>query len=384
MNKAMESEKLMNILILEDHYEDFELINRALKRGGLAFESRLVDSKDEFKSTLQSFKPDVILSDHSLAQFNSIEALKICRAGGLNTPFILVTGAVSEEFAVNALKQGVDDYILKSHLDKLGHAISQALSHREAEKVRNLAEENLRKQNEELSKTNRELDSFVYSVSHDIRSPLMSVLGLVDIIQNEGDKVDKTRLFDMLRHSIHRLDDTLLEVIDYSKNSKGEIKKSAIDFKALFLECYETLMYLPGAAEIEKELDVNSNVEFWSDAYRLKIIFRNLISNAIKYRSESRESFITINIEINSEYAIIIFQDNGIGIDAKSLDKIFNMFYRATDQSQGSGLGLYLVKEAVNKLDGKINVDSVPGGGTVFILQIPNLKNSDHPALNNQ
>jgi len=384
MNKAMESEKLMNILILEDHYEDFELINRALKRGGLAFESRLVDSKDEFKSTLQSFKPDVILSDHSLAQFNSIEALKICRAGGLNTPFILVTGAVSEEFAVNALKQGVDDYILKSHLDKLGHAISQALSHREAEKVRNLAEENLRKQNEELSKTNRELDSFVYSVSHDIRSPLMSVLGLVDIIQNEGDKVDKTRLFDMLRHSIHRLDDTLLEVIDYSKNSKGEIKKSAIDFKALFLECYETLMYLPGAAEIEKELDVNSNVEFWSDAYRLKIIFRNLISNAIKYRSESRESFITINIEINSEYAIIIFQDNGIGIDAKSLDKIFNMFYRATDQSQGSGLGLYLVKEAVKKLDGKINVDSVPGGGTVFILQIPNLKNSDHPALNNQ
>ena len=367
----------MNILILEDHYEDFELINRALKKGGLVFESRLVDSKDEFESTLHSFKPDVILSDHSLAQFNSIEALKICRAGGTNTPFILVTGAVSEEFAVNALKQGVDDYILKSHLDKLANAITHVLTQREAESVRSLAEENLRKQNEELSKTNRELDSFVYSVSHDIRSPLMSVLGLVDIIQHEGDKVDKTRLFDLLRHSIHRLDDTLLEVIDYSKNSKGEIKASAIDFKTLFLDCYETLMYLPGASDIEKEIDVTSNVSFYSDLYRLKIIFRNLISNAIKYRSLSRESFITVNIEVNSEYAIIIFQDNGIGIDEKSLDKIFNMFYRATDQSQGSGLGLYLVKETVNKLGGKINVDSVPGGGTVFILQLPNLKKSD-------
>jgi len=373
----MESEKPMNILILEDHYEDFELINRALKKGGLVFESRLVDSKDEFESTLHSFKPDVILSDHSLAQFNSIEALKICRAGGTNTPFILVTGAVSEEFAVNALKQGVDDYILKSHLDKLANAITHVLTQREAESVRSLAEENLRKQNEELSKTNRELDSFVYSVSHDIRSPLMSVLGLVDIIQHEGDKVDKTRLFDLLRHSIHRLDDTLLEVIDYSKNSKGEIKASAIDFKTLFLDCYETLMYLPGASDIEKEIDVTSNVSFYSDLYRLKIIFRNLISNAIKYRSLSRESFITVNIEVNSEYAIIIFQDNGIGIDEKSLDKIFNMFYRATDQSQGSGLGLYLVKETVNKLGGKINVDSVPGGGTVFILQLPNLKKSD-------
>jgi signal transduction histidine kinase len=303
--------------------------------------------------------------------------LKISRAGGLDAPFILVTGAVSEEFAVNALKQGVDDYILKSSLDRLAKAITQALYLREAEKMRKLAEENLRKQNEELARTNRELDSFVYSVSHDIRSPLMSVLGLVDIIQHEGDKVDKARLFDLLRHSIHRLDDTLLEVIDYSKNSKGEIKSSAIDFKALFSECYETLKYLPGASDIEKEIDVTTDIGFWSDAYRLKIIFRNLISNAIKYKSLSRQSFITMNVEINDEFALIIFQDNGIGIDPKSLDKIFNMFFRATDQSQGSGLGLYLVKEAVNKLNGKINVDSVPGGGTIFILQIPNLKKSD-------
>jgi signal transduction histidine kinase len=372
---VMMNDKPLYILVLEDRLEDFDLIKFALRKSGLTFESLCVDSKDEYTAALHSFKPDVILSDHALPQFNSIEALKICRGVGLNTPFILVTGTVSEEFAVTALKQGADDYILKSNLSRLPNAIVNSLRQRDLEKMRSLAEQDLRRQNEELTKVNRELDNFVYSVSHDIRSPLMSVLGLVNIIQKDDDNlVNREQLFDMMRSSIHRLDGTLLEIIDYSKNARSEISVSEINIKSMLDECYDHLKYMAGANDMIKEVAVQNDVKFYSDAYRLNIIFNNLISNSIKYRDQKKNPFIKVNVAVDEEFAMITFQDNGIGINAQSLQKIFDMFYRATDHCEGSGLGLYIVKEAVEKLGGKINVESVERQSTRFIIQIPNFQ----------
>src|SRR5690606_2705781 len=156
----------------------------------------------------------VILSDHALPQFNSVEALTICRKNSMNTPFILVTGTVSEEFAVSCLKQGADDYVLKSNLVRLPTAIINALKQRNVELKRKKAEKTLRKQNEELVKINKELDSFVYSVSHNLRAPLMSVLGLLRLAQLEVERSGKEinlllSYFSMMEHSINKLDDTL-------------------------------------------------------------------------------------------------------------------------------------------------------------------------------
>jgi signal transduction histidine kinase len=371
----MNEKKPLNILVLEDQAEDFDLVKYALRKSGLAFESKCVESKDEFINAINTFKPDVVLSDHALPQFNSIEALKICKAMQLNSPFILVTGTVSEEFAVAALKEGADDYILKSNLARLSTAIVNALKQRELENLRRLAEADLRKQNEELKKVNKELDSLVYSVSHDIRSPLMSMLGLVDIIQSEGGVIEtKEPLFNMMRSSIHKLDGTITEIIDYSKNARGKINVSCVHIKSLLLECYDHLQYMPGANDIHTKIEAKGSVNFYSDAYRLKIIFNNLISNAIKYRDVNKKPLLNICIEVNDDSALIIFEDNGIGIKESALKKIFEMFFRATDQCEGSGLGLYIVKEAIEKLNGKINVESVEGEGSIFIVQIPNCK----------
>jgi signal transduction histidine kinase len=368
-------EKSLNILVLEDSHDDFELIIRSLKKEGLSFQSLCVDSRDEYSNALSSFKPDVVLSDHALPQFNSIEALKLCREKGLDIPFILVTGTVSEEFAVSTLRQGADDYILKSNLTRLASAIISALKKKEMEISRHLAEQDLRQQNVELVKINKELDSFVYSVSHDIRSPLMSVLGLVNLLQTEGDKIDnREQLFDMMRLSIHKLDDTLIEIIDYSKNARSEVIPSQVDINAIITESFDHLKFMPGCSDIKKEIETRGDAIFISDAFRLKVIFNNLISNSVKYRDKRKESFVKIDIIISEESAIILFEDNGIGIEQQLLNKIFNMFFRATDQSDGSGLGLYIVKEAIEKMDGKIDVESVLGVGTRFRIQLPNLK----------
>src|SRR5688500_9387592 len=161
-------ESTLKILILEDMEEDVVLIKRTLKNAGLLFETRQAHSREGFVQALNEYSADVILSDHSLPQFNSVEALEICKKRGSQVPFILVTGAVSEEFAVTCLKQGADDYVLKSNLARLPSAIKNAIRKRELALQQKNAELELRSRNEELVKINKGMERFIYSVSHNI------------------------------------------------------------------------------------------------------------------------------------------------------------------------------------------------------------------------
>jgi signal transduction histidine kinase len=369
-------EKELKILMLEDLQDDVGLIERTLRKQGLSFITKRVDTREEFTQALTSFSPDVILSDHALPQFNSLEALTICQNQSMNIPFILVTGTVSEEFAVSCLKQGADDYVLKSNMVRLPSAILNALRQRHHELKRKKAEKALRRQNEELVKINKELDSFVYSVSHNLRAPLMSVLGLLNLVQieNKSDKALDT-YFLMMQNSIHKLDDTLKEILDYSRNARSELNIEAIDLQKVIEDCFERLMYIDGSDQINKTVLVKGTRQFYTDAYRLSVVLNNLISNAIKYRDNTKNyNIIDIRATITDTAVEITFRDNGIGISEEFLSKIFNMFFRATDRSEGAGLGLYIVKETVEKLNGTIKVNSTIGEGTNFYILIPNLK----------
>lgn len=371
-------ERDLKILMLEDLPEDIGLIEHILRKEGIHFESRYADTKDEFVKALEEFLPDVILSDHALPQFNSVEALSICRKNSLNTPFILVTGTVSEEFAVSCLKQGADDYVLKSNLVRLPTAIVNALRQRNVEYKRKKAERTLRKQNEELVKINKELDSFVYSVSHNLRAPLMSVLGLLRLAQVEVERFGKENnillsYFSMMEHSINKLDDTLKEILDYSRNARSEIKNEKVNLKALIEDGFDRLKYHEGSEQIEKLVNIEEHSVFCSDPNRLSVVLNNLISNSIKYRDlHKKNQYIKIHGTVTEAMARIEFHDNGIGIPEELLNKIYDMFFRATERSEGAGLGLYIVKETIEKLGGRIQTSSVMGSGTSFILEIPN------------
>ena len=368
-------QKELKILMLEDLEEDVGLIERTLYKQGISFVSKRVDTRDEFIHALESFTPDVILSDHALPQFNSLEALTICRSQHVDVPFILVTGTVSEEFAVSCLKQGADDYVLKSNLVRLPSAIQNALKQRHHEHKRKKAELALRQQNEELVKINKELDSFVYSVSHNLRAPLMSVLGLINLVQAENKKEEPelNGYFDMMQQSVHKLDDTLKEILDYSRNARSGLNIELVDIQKMLEDSFERMMYMEGSEHIRKGISVKPNALLYSDPYRLSVIINNLVSNAIKYRDpKKRQSEIFIDAAISDEKLVMVFRDNGIGISADYIKKIFDMFFRATDRSEGAGLGLYIVKETVDKLHGVITVESVLGEGTTFQISIPN------------
>ncbi|MDZ7650818.1 MAG: ATP-binding protein [Cytophagales bacterium] len=150
------------------------------------------------------------------------------------------------------------------------------------------------------------------------------------------------------------------------------MKTGSIDFQSIIDKTFKDLSYMRGADKFEREISIQGS-EFSSDPWRIGEIFRNLISNAIKYRKVNNEhSQVSIAIEITPEQASIVFTDNGVGINEESLSKIFEMFYRASEQSEGSGLGLYIVKNAVEKLGGQLNVKSKLDEGTTFEIVLPN------------
>ncbi|MDB5271843.1 MAG: hybrid sensor histidine kinase/response regulator [Chitinophagaceae bacterium] len=369
-------EEEIKILMLEDVPEDAELLVRILKKENLLFTSIRVDERKKYAEALVEFAPDVILSDHSLPQFNSIEALEICQSMHLDVPFIVVTGSVSEEFAVNCIKRGADDYVLKSNLSRLPVAIKFSLAQHRMQRKRKQDEEELRKQNEELIKINRELDSFVYSVSHNLRAPLASILGLVHVAKLEDQKYNNTftPYLKMIELSVNRLDETIKEILDYSRNARSPLTLSPINLEKLIKDCFDKVKYLDRYADIKKTVHAKIEVPFYSDQYRLSTILLSIISNAIIYCDDKKtKKTLSIDAVALEDKVTITIKDNGIGIDKEYIDLIYKMFFRATDESKGAGLGLYIVKETLAKLNGEIKVESTLHEGTSFTVTVPNV-----------
>jgi PAS domain S-box-containing protein len=235
------------------------------------------------------------------------------------------------------------------------------------------AEENLEKQYIELKKTNSELDSFVYSASHELRAPLSSILGLIQLILSENIEPNLVLHLNMMEKSVERLDDFIKDIIEYSRNKHVSITLESINFNDLIENSLENLWYLENSHKIKMKVNVDDNIDFVSDSKRISILLNNFISNAIKYHDVSKDSpSIWIDVTTTEKEAIIKIKDNGVGMAEDQLNKIFDMFYRVSSKIMGTGIGLYIVKEILTKLNGTIDVKSALGEGSTFTLKIPN------------
>lgn len=242
--------------------------------------------------------------------------------------------------------------------------------------TRRETEAKLLQTNLELSKRNTELDNFVYSVSHDLRAPIASVLGLINLARKDKNKQMKDVYLDMIHKSAIRQDDFIKEILDQSRNSRLEVNCDKIAFEQLIEESFAHLSHASNPEQpVHRNISVNQQEPFHSDRWRIKVILNNLISNAIRYRN-GKDPVITVNVDVGSTSARMTIQDNGKGISPEHLPNVYKMFYRGTDDGAGSGLGLYIVKEAVDKLQGTVNIESEEGKGTRVTLEIPALSSS--------
>ena len=230
-------------------------------------------------------------------------------------------------------------------------------------------------QKEALLHANHELDKFVYSVSHDLRAPLSSMKGVIEISEEETKDELLLKNFSLLKGSIKKLDDFIQDILQYSRNSRMEVKKQSIDFAEMLEDITNNLKHMSSNNERPVEIlySVSNQKLFVSDKSRLNVLLSNLVSNAIRYQNPVVQNpYVDIQVNMTDIETGIVVKDNGIGISAENQKKIFEMFYRVSENIVGSGLGLYLVKEIVDKLDGKIEVESEPGKGTAFMVCIPN------------
>ncbi len=235
-------------------------------------------------------------------------------------------------------------------------------------------QDQLEEKNLELQKANEELDSFVYSASHDLKAPLASIQGLIGLARNEKEVKQLKTYFDMMERSVRRMDQFIRDIIDYSRNSRIENKTEIIDDCGLLKSILEDLKFMNPSDKTEIILKKEEGSAILKgDEIRLRIILRNLISNALSYgKPEKGKPVVEIRWKITNDQAVFEVSDNGPGIDKEHLPRIFDMFYRANETATGSGLGLYIVKESMNKLGGEIEVTSSPHEGSTFTVILPN------------
>ncbi len=232
--------------------------------------------------------------------------------------------------------------------------------------------EEMEKMNKELSKTNEELDKFVYSVSHDLRAPITSVMGLIELCKTDKENIDL--YLSLQDKSMHKLDNFIKDILHYARNSRLELVPVPLNFEQIIKDIFESQCYAQSAENIDLQIYTTREDVTYNDDFRFNVIIGNIISNAIRYRRANVASFLHFDLHISPTEAQLVISDNGIGISPIHLPQIFQIFYRANAKASGSGLGLYIVKEALTKMKGSIEVSSEEGKGTVFKVVIPNLK----------
>ena len=280
---------------------------------------------------------------------------------------------------INIMSDKLDNLYLLEELRKINLDLERKITDRTSElwEINRLLRKEIEEKRlaeEELKLKNEELNNFVYRVSHDLRAPITSVEGLINIIKLElqSKSSDLRPFINLLEDRMKNLDRFIYDILNYSRNIRTSVTIENIDFKSIISNCFDELEYLDNAMRIRKTIEVTEK-PFFNDKMGIHEIFRNIISNAIKYADKSKEdNTININIKINKKEATVSIQDNGIGISGEVQPKIFEMFYRGSELSKGSGIGLYLVSQSVDKMGGKIDVKSTLGKGTEFIVRLPN------------
>jgi signal transduction histidine kinase len=224
-----------------------------------------------------------------------------------------------------------------------------------------------------LDKANKELDRFLYSTSHDLRAPIASILGLTYLGKIEFEEERARTFMDMIEARVKKLDMVIGDILSLSRSKKMDVKIEEINFKDLLDNSITDIKFNKGASAISLDYTHDASHILSSDFNQMKIVLNNLLANAVKYHNiDQPNPFIRVLFHRENDIVKIAIQDNGKGIAEANLPKIFEMFYRASLDTEGTGLGLYIVKEALGKIHGTIEVESEFGKGSTFTITLEN------------
>jgi two-component system response regulator PhcR len=354
----------VRVLYIDDEENNLQAFKASFRR---QYEIYTAISAAEGLKVLQNIPIQVILADQKMPGITGVEFFKSITDTYPDPIRILLTGYTDIEALADAINHGdIYRYITKPWNDlELHNSIKNAFDAYKA-KI------DLRNKVTELEKTNDELNRFIYSISHELRAPLVSAMGIVNLVKMEGLYNSSGEYWGLIETCSNKLDYYIQKTLQYYKNNKIVSENTAVDFHSLIADLIDLHTY--SDKETTFTVNVDQKESFYGDAFRIEVILGNLISNAIKYQKETETNKrVNVNAVVRREAVEIAINDNGMGILNEHLEKIFAQFFKSK-VNHGSGLGLFIVKEALNKINGKITVSSDQTDGTTFKITIPNVK----------
>jgi len=360
----MTNSERVKILYVDDEENNLISFKAAFR---FDYDIQLAASPQKALEILQVDSFHVILSDYRMPVMNGVELFEKIRNEYPLPVRVLITAYNDMESLIEAVNRGhIFRYIKKPWNETdLKTAVNEAFQFYSTKAMLSL-------QHKELVEAYCDLDKFVYSISHDLRSPITSIMSVVQLLA-EVDNLEEAREYSgHISQSLVRLDNYIRSLLDYYVVKRGDLVITPIDFKKILNTIAAFYENDFKENRIKFELNVEQNEVFMSNEPTLIVAIQNLISNAVKYhRVDEENKCIKISVHINNNIAKISIEDNGIGIDNRYLDRIFEMFYRATTRSMGSGIGLFNTKNALDKLRAKMDVESTKGKGTIFKIELP-------------
>lgn len=363
----------LRVLLVEDNASDTELILHALSDGGFAHEADVIQTEREFTEKIRKNSYEIILADYRLPAWNGMETLEILRQEGFDIPVVLVSGALGELKAVECIKQGAADYVLKDNLPRLSESVRRAIEEKR------LRDEN-RRTHEELARSNRDLEQFAYVASHDLQEPLRMVATYTQLLADRyrgklDENADK-----YIRYAVEgalRMQTLVKDLLDFSRVGRHGREARPTDCNLAFRTALLNLQ--SSIAESGARVNSDSLPTILADPSELVQLFQNLIGNAIKFRS-SKPPEVRVTALQNKGQWMFSVSDNGIGISPEHAEDVFVIFKRlhTREEYAGSGIGLSICKKIVEHNGGRIWVEATPGGGATFKFTWPG-KNARGP-----
>ena len=356
----------LRVLFVEDDPSDVELLSVALRKGGFEANSDVADTAAAFAAQIQRNPYDVILADYNLPSWNGMATIEILRREGLDIPVVLVSGALGETRAVECIKQGAADYVLKDQLLRLPEAVRRAV------REKKLREEH-RRSLEELARSNRDLEQFAYVASHDLQEPLRMVAAYTQLLaERYQGKLDENadKYIHYAVDGATRMQRLVQDLLAFSRVGRSGAERRKVDCNSVLATALQNLQ--AAIEESGARIEAGPLPSVLGDASQLLQVFQNLVGNAIKFRG-AEPLLIRINAEKSGREWWFSFADNGIGIASEHAELIFVIFKRlhTREEYAGNGIGLSICKKIVEQLGGRIWVESIPGQGATFRFTLP-------------
>lgn len=367
------SQNRLRALLIEDSPADAEIAIAELRRGGFDVAADVVDTREQVRERLDKNPYDVILADYSLPNFRGMDTLDILRERGLTTPLILVTGALNSETAVECVKQGALDYVLKDHVARLPISVRRAIEEVRLRQERARAQEQLASKVEELARSNCDLEQFAYVASHDLQEPLRMVAAYTQLLaERYQGKLDSAadRYISYAVEGASRMQALLEDLLAFSRIGRSGASPVPTSVDSAIEEVLKNLDL--NLKQHGVTVTCNPMPTILADRFQVVQLFQNLIGNAVKFRAE-RNPCVTISAEKKGQEWLFSVFDNGIGIAPDHRDLIFKIFQRLHTRVEypGNGVGLAICKKIVEQHGGRIWVESELGHGANFRFTFP-------------